>query len=81
MATGFENTYRYLLVEAEKHNVSLNETCPDFTGDVEYMASRWEGNRPPCNCKNGVKCPCGKMEMEVERDGVCYCGIFIKKAV
>lgn len=86
MATDYETTYKYLSDQAETHDVSLNESNEDFRGDVEYMASRWTGEgRPPCNCKGGQFCPCGfngkQMKTEVERDGVCYCLIFAKKAV
>lgn len=60
-------SFNYLRVHAERLNCKLN-----FDDNIE----KGSDGVLACLCKVGTPCPCPDVEKDLERDGVCYCGIF-----
>ncbi|MCU7526794.1 MAG: hypothetical protein HF308_20175 [Ignavibacteria bacterium] len=52
---------------------------PCFDGvqeEIHAMNEKGEGETFYCLCKLNTTCPCSKLEAELEKNGVCHCGIF-----
>ena len=46
--------------------------------EIEVMNENGSNGLPACLCKKGSSCPCRNVEKELERDGICYCEIFVR---
>jgi len=67
-------SFDYLRVHAERLNCKLN--FDDNIEKVLRMNEKGSDGVLACLCKVGTPCPCPDVEKDLERDGVCYCGIF-----
>jgi hypothetical protein len=69
--------FDYFRRNARKLN--CNPCFDDKQTEIREMNEKGSNGLPACLCKANTVCPCQGAVTEIERDGACYCEIFIKK--
>lgn len=69
--------YSHFRQKAQEYN--CNPCFDDVKEEIKVMNERGEHGILYCLCKIGKTCPCNALVNELERDGVCHCGIFRRK--
>jgi len=71
--TGLYNYFRY-----QAQQMNCNPCFDDKKEEIEAMNEKGSNGVPGCLCRSNTPCPCKAAPTEIERDGMCYCEIFVR---